>query len=164
MGDAAHALFWSTLDDTHRARAEAICAAYGGGDFDEGCLGFLKTYVALALLIPEDRVIYDIGCANAFQSWFFRNHKGYVGIDGACPLEARFQPPNATHVMLDVASWIVTLHPGYFALQPDPHFAIHNACPGGRAVVVAAFQDVYTYYPQSRSDAWCIPGWKHPTG
>lgn len=177
--EAAHQLFWSTLDDLHRARAKALCEAHGGGDFDEGFLGFMGTYMHLARLVPLDRVVYDVGCAHAFQAWFFREHRGYVGISDSPGVDCRFWTPNATHVHGSVAQWSLgygrdtvgrwcgLVSPAdrlpreawispeqasdpYVQTPLDPcHFAIHNFCPSGHGDVVKMFHDLYTFYPRS---------------
>jgi len=177
--ETAHQLFWSTLDAESRARAKGICEAYGGGDFDEGFLGFMGTYMHLARLIPLDRVVYDVGCAHAFQAWFFREHRGYVGISDSPGIVQRFWAPGVTHVHGSVAqwalgygrdaegrwcglvpqaerlfrgAWITTAQVGepYVQTPLDScHFAIHNFCPSGHADVLRIFHDFYTFYPRS---------------
>ena len=44
-------------------------------------LGFVEHYYHLSLVIPKGRTVYDFGCCGALHSWFFRNHKKFVGID-----------------------------------------------------------------------------------
>lgn len=139
--EEAHAAFWATLDVPHREQVQRLCELYGGGDFDESCLGFLGAYRLLSRLIPLDRTIYDVGCAYAFQAWFFRHHASYIGI-APTPLSMRFHAPNTMHYLGTVEEW------ARYSQPADPHFAVHNYVPAGRDTVVRVFRDVYVFYPQ----------------
>ena len=140
--DTAHEVFWSSLDESHKNQAVYLLHRFGGGDIDDSFLGFLGTYHLLSQLIPEDRVVYDVGCAYAFQAWFFRRHRGYVGISPGT-VNQRFTTGNTRHVECNIED---------FKGSIDPlHFAIHNYCPGGRKKVVELFTDLYTFYPKGVS-------------
>ena len=140
LSEAAHAEFWTSLDDAHREQASRICTEHEDGDFDESFLGFMDAYWMLSQWIPRDRMIYDVGCANGFQAWFFRYHRGYVGISDSPPVSRRFYAPNTTHFHGEMAE---------FKDKIDPvHFAIHHYVPSGRKDVVSRFQDLFTYYPR----------------
>lgn len=50
------------------------------GECDHTFLGFEEVYKAVTLFTQKDTVIIDIGCAYAFQSWYFRNYDKYIGV------------------------------------------------------------------------------------
>lgn len=55
-------------------------------------LGFTEVYGNLAEIIPKDKIILDLGCYAGLQGYFFKDHKGYIGID-ECPMESRHPKP-----------------------------------------------------------------------
>lgn len=44
-------------------------------------LGFVDIYKHLSKIIPKDKIVIDFGCYLAAQSYFFTEHKGYIGVD-----------------------------------------------------------------------------------
>lgn len=117
--DEAHRVFWSEADVDAREEVSRLLTL-DECELSPDFLGFLGTYRHLAAIIPTDRMIYDVGCYMAIQAWFFRRHRGYVGIDPAVPVSDRFRAPNVTHIR-------GTLHD---VGQIDPcHFGISNYVP-----------------------------------
>ncbi|MBR2766815.1 hypothetical protein IKD67_01885 [Candidatus Saccharibacteria bacterium] len=51
------------------ADVDSTCLVCGGDPYEK-----------LAQIIPKNRTIYDFGAAYGFQSFWFRNHKKYIGI------------------------------------------------------------------------------------
>jgi hypothetical protein len=102
----------------------------------------LRAYDALSRIIPLDRVVYDLGCNQAVQSYLFREHRGYVGVD-QIPIDARLLTPNALHYRADIEDFLAGLE------RDDPHFAICNWVPGdSHKFVRAAFTDLWVLYPK----------------
>lgn len=58
------------------------CIKRAKGDIGWEFLGFMDDYMNLAKIISKDLVVVDVGCAYGFQHIVFKNHKGYIGIDG----------------------------------------------------------------------------------
>lgn len=52
-----------------------------GAECDHTFLGFEKVYKAVTLFVPKSKIIIDLGCAYAFQSWYFRDYAKYIGVD-----------------------------------------------------------------------------------
>jgi hypothetical protein len=73
-------LLQEVRDSPYAAEAGAVLAA-ADGDIDPDFLGFLEPYEALSRIIPRGRTILDLGCGYAFQSWYFRHHRKYIGVD-----------------------------------------------------------------------------------
>lgn len=46
-------------------------------------LGFENVYKSATLFVPREKVIIDFGCAYAFQSWYFRDYRKYIGVDNS---------------------------------------------------------------------------------
>lgn len=119
------------------------------GDIDPTFVGFIDIYRHLSNIIPRNRVIVDIGCAYAFQAYYFRNHRFYVGIDPT-PKEDRFQIPNSIHHELLVQSSAYLMGLNYGVNCTEPLFAICSYCPDNRATkaMKEAFRDCFSFYPQ----------------
>ena len=112
-----------------------------------GFFGCMDTYYTLARLIPTDWRVYDMGCCWGFQSWFFRNHNRYVGVDGYTT--AFFDAvPNAEFHHCTIERWLSNRDIGRGS------FAICNYVPpwGGvdnGELVRKRFSNVYVFYPQT---------------
>ena len=50
-------------------------------ELDYEFLGFENVYKAVTLFVPKDRIIIDFGCGYAFQSWYFKDYRKYIGVD-----------------------------------------------------------------------------------
>lgn len=83
----------------------------------------------------------------AAQSWFFRNHKRYIGVD-TIGLK-RFRCQNTTHAVMSIQKWIDV----YAYQQPESTFAICNYVPDDAAVkrVREYFPRLFCFYPAGES-------------
>ena len=110
-------------------------------------LGFVGIYYNLAKIIPLDRTIYDMGCCNGFQAWFFRYHKKYIGVDLLIPLTERFVIDNTYHVESQIVDYCKIIKPD------QPHFAICNYVPpwhgDNESIVKNTFKHVFVFYPET---------------
>ena len=57
-------------------------------------LGHVDAYYYLSRLIPLDTTIYDMGCCWGFQSYFFKDHKKYIGVDANQDGDKQIKLPN----------------------------------------------------------------------
>ncbi len=143
----AHEVFWQgikgqkELEDKVRQIMENDSC-----QIDPTFLGFLGTYYYLSKIIPETRTIYDMGCCFGFQSWFFRNHKQYIGVDSGIGKDSVFELPNTTYYKLSIQEFVEN------TLIIEPCFAICNYVPPWGAdnenIVANKFKHVYIFYPQ----------------
>lgn len=118
-------------------------------DIDESFVGFLDNYFFLSRMIPTDRIILDIGCAYAFQSYYFRDHALYIGIDTG-EIKDRLVLPHTEHINLhvEVPKQLETIRYQWVP-QNTPCFAICNYVPGRTARFVSqVFPDCFCFYPQ----------------
>jgi hypothetical protein len=73
-------------------------------ELDYSFLGFVNNYEALSCIIPLHYTIIDFGCYTAAQSYFFKDHAKYIGVD-TCTLK-RCAPPNSVHYYEDIDSFL----------------------------------------------------------
>lgn len=139
---------WDTLmASEYAAQAVQICEETGWCDVAPQCLGSMSIYKALSEIIPKDRVIYDIGCAQAFQAWYFRDHLKYIGV---CPLSGgRLTMPNSEHLEVTCGEFLASA-----AIDPV-HFAICAYVPpwfneNAEELVRRAFDHIFVFYPRAR--------------
>ena len=121
-----------------RLMSEDMC------DIDGEFLGFVNIYKHLADIIPKDRVIYDMGCAYAPQSYFFKNHRKYIGVD--LWEGTRFSTNNTEHFVMSIKDFIDSHK------IDDRHFAICSYVPPWGAdnekLVRDNFEHLFVFYPR----------------
>ena len=141
----AHRAFWSDINcrPELRAQVENIMAD-NSCDCEPDFLGFLGQYYHLSKIIPYDRVIYDLGCCYGIQSWFFRKHEKYIGVDIHEGLQ--FQLPNTVYHQSQIKDFLIK------HVIKKPHFAICNYVPpwgdNNKELTKKYFEDVFVFYPQ----------------
>lgn len=116
-------------------------------ELDNDFAGFIGEYEALSKIIPQHFTVIDFGCNLAAQSWFFRNHKRYIGVDTIGM--KRFRCQNTTHTVMSIQKWIDV----YADRQPESTFAICNYVPDDAAVkrVREYFPRLFCFYPAGES-------------
>lgn len=77
-----------------------------GAECDYSFLGFENVYRAVKSIVPEDKVIIDLGCCYAFQSWYFRNHKKYIGVDNGIRDKIVLRTDNAEFYFTSIQKFI----------------------------------------------------------
>jgi hypothetical protein len=117
-------------------------------DIDPSFLGFVNHYYLLARLIPLSFTVIDFGCAYNPQSYFFKNHKKFIGVDHG-DLE-RFCPGNCE---IKQASIIPFIEEHLKNFHQGTTFAICNFVPNWEGEngkkVRQSFENVYNFYPCS---------------
>lgn len=128
-------------------------------DIEPQFMGFVATYRLLALLIPRDWTVVDLGCAYAPQCWYFRAHRRYVGVDLGS-LRRRFAMPNTLHLRANITDVLAV----WRASNPLETFAICNYVPPWhgfeRRAIAAVFPNLFSFYPAPLS---CFPLRSRPT-
>ncbi len=117
------------------------------GDIEPGFLGFVEAYYYLSMLIPTDRIIYDLGCATGIQAWFFRNHEKYIGIDSHAHYTYQLHTPVSEYHQMTIANYVQT------HVIDVVHFAICNYVPNHRRwehIISKSFTDIFVFYPKPR--------------
>ncbi len=147
--DKAEAMLWEAYkaDTELYAKVQAVIAS----DPDCEFLGFMGAYYHLSLIIPKDRTVYDLGCYHGFQSWFFREHHKYIGVD-AWKMEF-LELENTQYIQSTIELFLKE------AVIDKTHFAICNYVGGtGAQAVREKFTDLYVFYPHSRNPVFPIRG------
>lgn len=103
-----------------------------GAECDFSFLGFEKIYKAITLFVPKSKVIIDLGCAYAFQSWYFRDYRKYIGVDNFTCLEDVLKTENSEFYFTSIQNFIRNEFPklGY---SLDEVFAICSYVPDENA-------------------------------
>lgn len=111
-------------------------------------LGFIDVYKPLSELIPKEKVVIDFGCYLAAQSYYFAEHKGYIGVDVVAM--QRFTPRNAVHYTESIQEFLEKELPKLLEKHNERHFcAICSYVPDfeATALVRQTFSNVFCYNP-----------------
>lgn len=111
-------------------------------------LGFVNVYEPLSNLIPEHKIVIDFGCYLAAQSYFFSEHKAYIGVDSVNM--KRFAPENAIHFEMSIQDFIANELPDLLKEHDIGEFcAICSYVNDFEAtkLVRETFPNVFCYYP-----------------
>lgn len=126
----------------------AVLDQDGVVELDDTFLGFVDLYCPASLMIPYGKIVVDFGCYLAAQSYLFKDHRQYIGVDVIDML--RFTPPNATHYVMSIQDWLEKEAPKFLTNHnPTDIVAICSYVPDFHAtsLVKAYFQNVICYYP-----------------
>lgn len=115
-------------------------------ELDCNFIGFLDIYKPLSLLIPKEYTVIDFGCNLAAQSFFFTEHKKYIGVD-VCDLK-RFYTDNAEHFVKSIQDFIKDDFPKMKGNNLE-YCAICSYVPDFEVtdLVRKTFQNVFCFYP-----------------
>jgi hypothetical protein len=116
-------------------------------DISPEFLGFVDIYESLSKIIPLDWTVVDLGCSYATQSFFFKDHRSYVGVDVYAPIKSRFFTENTTHFYMSIADFVKKKR----FKDKDRIFAICSYVPPWKndnmSICRHTFKNVFTYYP-----------------
>lgn len=115
-------------------------------ELDYTFLGFEEIYQKVAKEVPKSMIVIDFGCCYAFQSWYFKNYKKYIGVDASVQSEERFKIPKSAHYDMSIQMYVKD---GYLPMNKDNVFAICSYVPDeeARKMVVENFPNHYVFYP-----------------
>lgn len=119
-----------------------------GMECDSGFLGFEKVYKAVTMFVPKNKVIIDCGCCYAFQSWYFRDYRKYIGIDRYICENDVLETENSEFYFMSIQDFIKDIFPtlGY---DLDDVFAVCSYVPDDNAMEMVRnfFPHCLVYYP-----------------
>jgi len=108
-------------------------------------LGFITTYYHLSKIIPLEFTVIDFGCGYNAQSFYFMNHKKYIGVD-VWPNIIRFQAPGTEFYESYIDDFISNNK-----FDIDSTFAICSYVPDrnnkNKNLIKETFNNVYIFYP-----------------
>lgn len=119
-----------------------------GAECDISFLGFERVYKAVAMFIPKSKVIIDCGCAYAFQSWYFRDYRKYIGIDNGLFCSDVLETENSEFYFMSIQNFIKNVFPT-LVYSLDDVFAVCSYVPDDEAkeMVRNFFPHCLVYYP-----------------
>ena len=111
-------------------------------------LGFEEIYKAVTMFVPKSKVIIDCGCAYAFQSWYFRDFRKYIGIDNGLCFADVLETENSKFYFMSIQYFIKNMFPA-LGYGLDDVFAICSYVPddNAREIVRNFFPHCLVYYP-----------------
>ena len=119
-----------------------------GAECDISFLGFEEVYKAVTMFVPKRKAIIDCGCAYAFQSWYFRNYRKYIGVDNGVFKNDVLETENSQFYFMSIQSFVKNVFPtlGYIL---DDVFAVCSYVPDdeAREMVRNFFPHCLVYYP-----------------
>lgn len=113
-------------------------------------LGFEQVYKAVTLFVPKSKVIIDCGCGYAFQSWYFREYRKYIGIDNLTGSSDVLKTGNSEFYFMSIQDFIQNIFPG-MGYDLEDVFAVCSYVPdeNAREMVRDYFPYCIVYYPQN---------------
>lgn len=119
-----------------------------GAECDYTFLGFEEVYKAVTLFAPKSKIIIDLGCAYAFQSWYFRDYRQYIGVDNGVCYSDVLETENSEFHFTSIQNFIENVFPtlGY---SLDEVFAVCSYVPDDNAMEMVRnyFPHCLVYYP-----------------
>jgi len=115
-------------------------------DIDPSFVGFVNHYYHLSKIIPKGMTVIDIGCAFAPQSYYFQEHKQYIGIDDGL-LKYKFTFDNSLFYNINIHKFMKEVYPNKYKEQKESIFWICNYMPYSIDDLRQEFKHIYYYYP-----------------
>lgn len=119
-----------------------------GMECDCTFLGFEQIYKAVTMFVPRGKVIVDLGCVYAFQSWYFRDYRKYIGIDSGLSVKDVLQTENSEFYFVTIQHFIKNVFPA-LGYSLDNVFAVCSYVPDkyARKIVRDFFPHCLVYCP-----------------
>lgn len=117
-------------------------------NMDYTFLGFEDQYKAISQLVRTDWTIIDLGCAYAPQSYYFTEHKKYIGVDIKLPKAFFNNSGNAKFYEMSIQEFCKKVIDN--GLYKNKTFAICNFVPDedARECVRNTFKNCFVFYPE----------------
>ena len=117
-------------------------------ELDPSFLGFEEIYRDVLRYVPKDKVVLDLGCAYATQSWYFRDHARYIGVDDWANSDSVIHTDNSEFYFMRIQEFLKDMFPG-LGLDVKDVFAVCSFVPDKEAqqMVAEMFPYCRVYYP-----------------
>lgn len=115
---------------------------------DYSFLGFEEVYNAVTMFVPKNKVIIDLGCAYAFQSWYFKDYRKYIGVDNMVGYSDVLKTDNSEYYFMSIQRFISEIFPS-LRYDKEEVFAVCSYVPDeeARETVRKFFPYCLVYYP-----------------
>lgn len=119
-----------------------------GAEMDPTFLGFEDVYRYASLNIPKDKIILDLGCAYATQSYYFTDFEKYIGVDIEGNENSVIHTDNSAFYFTSIQDFIENIYPT-LNIEKQDVYAICSAVPDKEAVNLAkaTFPNLLYWYP-----------------
>ena len=120
-----------------------------GAELDSTFLAFEEVYKGVLGFVPKSKIIIDLGCAYATQSWYFRDYKKYIGVDFCTTnIKAVLNAENAEFYFVSIQKFIKEIF-NTLGISKEDVFAICSYVPDeeARQLVRETFPYCLVYYP-----------------
>lgn len=122
--------------------------SHAGAELDCTFLAFEHVYKEVLEVTSKDKTIIDLGCAYATQSWYFKDHKKYIGVDDFSNSDSVIHTDNSEFYFMTIQEFIREVLPS-LDLNLNDVFAVCFYVPDKDAqdLVVKTFPYCRVYYP-----------------
>lgn len=128
-------------------------------ELDFTFLGFEDIYKDVLNFASKGKTIIDLGCGYAAQSYYFQDHRKYIGVDACGDNDSVIHTENSEFYFTSIQVFIKDVLPT-LGIDPRDTFAVCSYVPdeAARRLVTETFPYCRVYYPGS------ISVWKLPEG
>lgn len=115
-------------------------------EMDYSFMGFEDVYKSVTMFVPKGKTIIDLGCAYAPQSYYFKDYRGYIGVDTNMP-DFHFKTFNSSFYEMSIQDFCKKIVENKWDLEKM--FAICSYVPDeeARKIVKETFPYCLVYYP-----------------
>ena len=131
-------------EETNRVFKESSTASV---DMDFSFLGFEQIYRSILNFVPKKKIIIDLGCAYAPQSYYFTEYSKYIGVDNGITDGIHFQTDNMQFYEMSIQEFCKMITEQHWDLEEA--FAVCSYVPDeeARKIVRETFPYCLVYYP-----------------
>lgn len=143
--------------DYSRKDLNTIAKNGASAELDFTFLGFEDIYKDVLNFAPKDKMIIDLGCGYAAQSYYFREHEKYIGVDACGNSDTVIHTENSEFYFMSIQDFIKDVLP-VLGIDPKDVFAVCSYVPdkAARELVAGTFPYCRVYYPGEIS-VWKLP-------
>lgn len=116
-------------------------------EMDFTFLGFEEVYKSILNFVPKNKIIVDLGCGYAAQSYYFTKYKKYIGVDNGIEDNVHFVTENMEYYNMSIQNFCKMITEQNWNLEEI--FAICSYVPDkdARKTVKETFPYCLVYYP-----------------
>ena len=135
-------------EEINRVFSESQTAA---AEMDYSFMGFEDIYKAITMFVPKGKVILDLGCAYAPQSYYFKDYYKYIGVDLSFGNNIRFDRNDNCVIFCESIQDFINKRLKQLPYNNTDYFAICSYVPDdeARKLVRETFENCLVYYPSN---------------
>lgn len=135
-------------DEINRVFTESETAS---AEMDFSFMGFEEVYKAVCMFVPKGKVILDLGCSYAPQSYYFSKYYKYIGVDLSMHNNIRFDRQDNCTIFVESIQDFINKRLKDLPYKNTDYFAICSYVPDreARKMVRETFENCLVYYPST---------------